>query len=182
MRQHAHQPPLDETSQSLEKIWKGIWKWVSRFPSHLQARVSAVSLEQQLSGNHRLPSLPHPQHLEQCLVLNRHLDIFAEWMDLKALTVFSLAFKNPYQCSIFFCTVNNKSLDHWNLISWMNLKKHKTKTGVPLWCSGLRTQHSVCEDASLILASLTGIRMWCCREPWSRSQMRLGSGIAVAVA
>ena len=32
------------------------------------------------------------------------------------------------------------------------------------------------------LASLSGLRIWCCCELWCRSQMRLRSGIAVAVA
>ena len=31
------------------------------------------------------------------------------------------------------------------------------------------------------LASLSGLRIWHCRELWCRSQMRLGSGVAVAV-
>ena len=31
------------------------------------------------------------------------------------------------------------------------------------------------------LASLSGLRTWCCRELWYRSKTRLGSGIAVAV-
>ena len=37
------------------------------------------------------------------------------------------------------------------------------------------------EVAGLILASLSGLRIWRCCELWCRSQMRLGSGIAVAV-
>ena len=32
------------------------------------------------------------------------------------------------------------------------------------------------------LASLSGLRIWCCRELWCRSQMGLGSCVAVAVA
>ena len=32
------------------------------------------------------------------------------------------------------------------------------------------------------LASLSGLRIWHCRELWCRSQTRLGSGIAVTVA
>ena len=32
------------------------------------------------------------------------------------------------------------------------------------------------------LASLHGLRIWHCRELWCRSQRKLGSGIAVAVA
>ena len=31
------------------------------------------------------------------------------------------------------------------------------------------------------LALLSGLRIWCCPELWCRSQMRLRSGIAVAV-
>ena len=34
----------------------------------------------------------------------------------------------------------------------------------------------------LTLAFLSGLRIWYCHELWRRSQMRLGSGIAVAVA
>ena len=32
------------------------------------------------------------------------------------------------------------------------------------------------------LASLSGLRIWHCRELWCRSQMQLGSGVAVALA
>ena len=32
------------------------------------------------------------------------------------------------------------------------------------------------------LALLSGLRIWLCHELWCRSQMRLGSGIAVALA
>ena len=32
------------------------------------------------------------------------------------------------------------------------------------------------------LASLSGLKIWHCHKLWCRSQMRLGSGIAVAVA
>ena len=32
------------------------------------------------------------------------------------------------------------------------------------------------------LASLSGLRIWCCHELWGRSQMRLRSRIALAVA
>ena len=37
------------------------------------------------------------------------------------------------------------------------------------------------EDAVRSLASLSGLRIWHCHELWSRSQMQLRSGIAVAV-
>jgi len=30
------------------------------------------------------------------------------------------------------------------------------------------------------LASISGLKIWCCHELWCRSQMRLGSGVAVA--
>ena len=32
------------------------------------------------------------------------------------------------------------------------------------------------------MALLSGLKIWCCRELWSRSQMRLGTRVAVAVA
>ena len=32
------------------------------------------------------------------------------------------------------------------------------------------------------LASLSGLRIQCCHDPWCRSQTQLGSGVAVAVA
>ena len=43
----------------------------------------------------------------------------------------------------------------------------------PPQLSGLRTQHSVCEDASLTLASLSGLGIWHCCQLWCRSQMLL---------
>ena len=44
-----------------------------------------------------------------------------------------------------------------------------------IWLASMRTQ-------VWILASLTGLRIQHCRERWCRSQMWLGSGVAVAVA
>ena len=32
-----------------------------------------------------------------------------------------------------------------------------------------------------LLAFLSGLRIWCCRQLWRRWQTRLGSGVAVAV-
>ena len=52
----------------------------------------------------------------------------------------------------------------------------------PLWLSGLRTQHRVHEDAGSIAAVLSELRIWHCRKLQCRSQMRLRSGVAVAVA
>ena len=37
------------------------------------------------------------------------------------------------------------------------------------------------EVAGLILASLSGLRIWRCHEPWRGSQMWLGSCVAVAL-
>ena len=48
-----------------------------------------------------------------------------------------------------------------------------------LWLSGLRSQHSLHEDVGLI-PSLT--QVWCCHKLGCRSQIGLGSLIAVALA
>jgi len=69
---------------------------------------------------------------------------------------------------------------------WPHSQEHssqwKTGMGVPvmaqwkqIWLVSMRTQVRS-------LASLSGLRIQCCRELWCRSQMWLGSGIAVAVA
>ena len=41
---------------------------------------------------------------------------------------------------------------------------------------------SIHEDMGSILASLTELRIWHCRKLQGRSQMQLGSGMAIAVA
>ena len=50
----------------------------------------------------------------------------------------------------------------------------------PLWFSGLRTQLVSTRTWVWSLASLGGLRIWCCCELWARLQMWLGSGVAVA--
>ena len=45
----------------------------------------------------------------------------------------------------------------------------------------VKNSTSIHEDAGLIPASLSGLRICCCRELWCRSPTRLGSCIAVAV-
>ena len=52
----------------------------------------------------------------------------------------------------------------------------------PLWLRGLRTQHSVPEDANRSLASVSALRIRRFYKLQCRSQMQLGSGLAVAVA
>ena len=52
----------------------------------------------------------------------------------------------------------------------------------PLWLSRLRTKYSLCEDVGSSLASLSGIRIQHCYKVWGRSQMLLGSHVAVVVA
>ena len=55
------------------------------------------------------------------------------------------------------------------------------KEEFPLWLSGLRTCHSLCEDEVLSLTWLTGLRIWYSCKLWHRLQMQLRSGMAVAV-
>ena len=52
----------------------------------------------------------------------------------------------------------------------------------PLWLRALRTQLVSMRMQVLLLASLSGLRIRRCHELWCRSQMQLGSGVAVAVA
>ena len=52
----------------------------------------------------------------------------------------------------------------------------------PSWLSGLRSQHSACEDVGLILDLLSELRIWYCHKLQPKSQMWLGFGVAVAVA
>ena len=60
--------------------------------------------------------------------------------------------------------------------------KNKTKKGLefPLWLSRLRTQHSSMRMWVRFLTTLSGLRIWHCGKLWSRSQMWLGSVMAVA--
>ena len=51
-----------------------------------------------------------------------------------------------------------------------------------MWLGRLRTQPSACEDAGLIPGLTQWVKDLCCCELWYRSQMQLGSRIAVAVA
>ena len=63
-----------------------------------------------------------------------------------------------------------------------NKKKTKKTLGIPVWLSGLKTQHSVHEDAGSIPASLSGLRVQSCHDLWHKLHRQLRSGIAVAVA
>ena len=50
----------------------------------------------------------------------------------------------------------------------------------PLWLSSNELT-SIHEDMGLILASLSGLRIWHCHELWCKSKMWLESCVAVAV-
>ena len=52
----------------------------------------------------------------------------------------------------------------------------------PLWLSGSQTQLVSMRMRVRSLASLSGLRIQLCNEPWCRSQMWLRSGAAVAMA
>ena len=55
------------------------------------------------------------------------------------------------------------------------------KVGVPVMGQQKRIQQGTMRLQVRSLASLSGLRIWCCRELWCRSQTWLGSHIAVAV-
>ena len=58
----------------------------------------------------------------------------------------------------------------------------KVMLGVPVVAQGLMNPTSIHEDTVGSLGLLSGLRIQRCRELWCRSQRRLGSGVAVAVA
>jgi len=60
------------------------------------------------------------------------------------------------------------------VIKWQN-------TGVPIVAQWLTNPTSIHEDSGLILALLSGLRIWHCHELWYSLQTRLGSRVAVAV-
>ena len=55
------------------------------------------------------------------------------------------------------------------------------RQGVPIVMQWKRIQSGTMRLWVRSLASLSGLRIWHCHELWYRSQIRLGSGIAVAV-
>ena len=57
----------------------------------------------------------------------------------------------------------------------------KKKIEVPVVAQWL-TSPTRNDEVACSLALLSGLRIWRCRELWCRSQMWLGSGVAVAVA
>ena len=72
---------------------------------------------------------------------------------------------------------------HWPSLLWKTwmLEIKNNCIGVPIaaqrkriWLASMRTQVRS-------LASLSGLRIWCCHELWCRSQMQLGFSVAVAV-
>ena len=67
-------------------------------------------------------------------------------------------------------------------MGWSHSFKNSVKNGVPVMAQWLTNPTRNHEDAGSILALLSGLRIWCCSELWCRLQMRLESGVVVAVA
>ena len=65
---------------------------------------------------------------------------------------------------------------------WLALSSKSGGLECPLWLSGLRTRLVSIRMLFRSLASLSGLRIQHYRALWCRSQKRLGSGVAVAVA
>ena len=61
-------------------------------------------------------------------------------------------------------------------------EKEKLQQKFPLWLSSLRTRLVSMQMLVWSLALLSGLRIHHCHERWYRSQMWLGSGVAVAIA
>ena len=76
------------------------------------------------------------------------------------------------------CTNPDPDSPHVNILcpQW-----YKNLDGVPTVVQWKRIQLGTTRLWVRSLASLSGLSIWCCRELWCRSQMQLGSGIAVAV-
>ena len=98
--------------------------------------------------------------------------------------------KNGFLVNIFFCLGPPDSVKNiikfirYNKITdfWLHLVDplRISTPIVPVMAQQLMNLTSIHEDPSLI-PGLSGLRTWCCRELWCRSQTRLGSRIAVAV-
>ena len=58
----------------------------------------------------------------------------------------------------------------------------KAVVGVPVVVQWKQIQLVSVRTQVWSLASLSGLRIWCCHEMWCRSQMQLGSDMAVALA
>ena len=72
-----------------------------------------------------------------------------------------------------------------NILSLYTIQRYSFKkgwVGVPFVAQRKRIQLGTMRFPVRSLASLSGLRIPCCCELWCRSQMRLGSDVAVAVA
>ena len=59
---------------------------------------------------------------------------------------------------------------------------NKAERGVPVMAQWKQIQLGAMRFRVQTLASLSGLRIQCCHDLWYRSQMKLESGIAVALA
>ena len=115
---------------------------------------------------------------------------------------FSSMKKKPYSSKIFLVTLGHKDVVCNNVISDRQLNKthrlyycqkigklkkkiqiHKKCLflGFPIVVQQKQIQQGTMRFRVQFLALLSGLRIWCCHELWYRSQMWLGSGVAVAV-
>ena len=75
------------------------------------------------------------------------------------------------------CNISRRNIKLWK--QDVNIRK---KFGVPIVAQQVTNLTSVQEDVGSIPGLAQWLRIWHCHKLWHRSQMRIESGVAVAVA
>ena len=81
---------------------------------------------------------------------------------------------------VFYTLLNHRDLCGPEIMPWYLLES-KSPLGLPMVAQWLTNLTRIYEVWVQSLALFSGLRIWHCHELWWRSQMQLGSHIAVAL-
>ena len=123
--------------------------------------------------------------------------VWTSWVQILCVPCFLFVGNRIHSASLAFPEFQREDSKTYQEKEGMQKQRRSSQETIPKYSTGNYTQNPLIWSSHhgavetnlgtmrlwvLSLASLRGLRIWHCYELWCRSQMRLGSGVPVALA